>query len=359
MASLLSRIVEGECVAEMRRMEAGSVDMIFADPPYNLQLRGDLLRPDASLVDGVKDDWDKFASFADYDDFTRAWLMEARRLLKPDGTLWVIGAYHNIFRIGAALQDLGFWILNDVIWRKSNPMPNFRGRRFTNAHETLIWAARSKKSAYRFNYHALKVGNDDLQMRSDGWLIPICSGGERLRDCRGVKLHATQKPEALLHRVIVSATERDDLVMDIFCGTGTTGAVAKRLGRRFIGIERERVYVEAARERIRSVGSYGGEALEFMDRRRDEPRVPFGLLVEHRRIIPGSFLYDSLRRYRARVRADGSLSCGGETGSIHVLGARVQERLACNGWIFWHIERGRGLVPIDVVRREFRSEAGV
>src|SRR6266700_2587092 len=244
------RIVTGDCVAEMAKLPASSVDLIFADPPYNLQLQGDLKRPDDSKVDAVDDHWDKFSSFAAYDDFTRAWLIACRRVMKPNATLWVIGSYHNIFRVGAILQDLGFWILNDVVWRKTNPMPNFRGRRFTNAHETLIWAGRDPGAkGYTFNYEALKAGNDGVQVRSD-WTIPLCTGEERLKGSDGKKLHPTQKPEALVARILLASSRPDDLVLDPFCGSGTTGAVAKRLGRRFIGIEREDAYAAAAQRRI-------------------------------------------------------------------------------------------------------------
>src|SRR3954463_10138427 len=233
-----ARIIVGDCVAEMAKLPADSVDLVFADPPYNLQLQRDLKRPDDSKVDAVDDDWDQFASFAAYDAFTRAWLTACKRVLKPSGTLWVIGSYHNIFRVGTVLQDLGFWILNDIVWRKANPMPNFRGRRFTNAHETLIWAARSADAkGYTFNYEALKAGNEDCQFRSD-WFLPICTGAQRLKDGAGRKTHPTQKPEALLQRVLVSTTKPGDLVLDPFFGTGTTGAAAKRLGRAFLGIER-------------------------------------------------------------------------------------------------------------------------
>src|SRR3954468_11804100 len=248
-----SSILVGDCVAEMARLPAASVDLIFADPPYNLQLQGDLKRPDDSKGDAVDDSWNKFSSFSAYDDFTRAWLMAARRLMKPAATLWVIGSYHNIFRVGTILQDLGFWILNDVVWRKTNPMPNFRGRRFTNAHETLIWAAREPNAkGYTFNYEALKAGNDGVQMRSD-WTLSLCTGEERLKGQDGKKLHPTQKPESLLARVILSSSRPDDLVLDPFSGTGTTGAVARRLGRRFIGVERDADYAKAAEKRIAAI----------------------------------------------------------------------------------------------------------
>src|ERR1700681_3923228 len=287
------RIVVGECVAEMAKLPAASIDLVFADPPYNLQLQGDLKRPDDSRVDAVDDDWDKFSNFAAYDDFTRAWLTSCRRVMKPNATLWVIGSYHNIFRVGTILQDLGFWILNDVIWRKTNPMPNFRGRRFTNAHETLIWAARdAAKHNYTFNYEALKAGNDDIQMRSD-WLIPLCTGEERLKGRDGKKLHPTQKPEALLARVILAASRPDDLVLDPFCGTGTTGAVAQRLRRRFIGFERERECAAAAKKRIAAIEPMPEPALATFMTAREAPRVPFAVLIERGLVSPGARLVDA------------------------------------------------------------------
>ncbi|MGH6929860.1 MAG: DNA-methyltransferase, partial [Dongiaceae bacterium] len=241
-------ILVGDCIPILEGLPAASVDMIFADPPYNLQLENELLRPNNSVVDGVDEAWDRFDGFSDYDRFTAAWLGAARRVLKDDATLWVIGSYHNIYRVGARLQDLGFWILNDVVWRKTNPMPNFRGRRFTNAHETLIWCAKDKDARYTFNYAAMKALNDELQMRSD-WVIPICAGAEREKT-EGVKSHPTQKPEALLYRVLLACTNKGDVVLDPFFGTGTTGAVARRLGRKWIGIEREAKYVKVARARI-------------------------------------------------------------------------------------------------------------
>src|SRR5258708_3511303 len=299
------RIIAGDCLLAMAELPAASVDLVFADPPYNLQLSGELHRPDNSRVDGVEDAWDRFADFSEYDRFARAWLAPARRVLKPSGALWVIGSYHNVFRIGAAVQDLGFWILNDVIWRKTNPMPNFRGRRFTNAHETLLWCAHSKEARYTFNYEAMKALNDELQMRSD-WLIPLCGGPERLRDGDGKKAHPTQKPEALLHRILLASTRPGEIVLDPFFGTGTTGAVAKRLGRHFIGIEQDPAYVALARRRIASVLPAAGE-LVALDSRREAPRIPFGSLVERGLLQPGEVLVDAARRWRARVRADGSL----------------------------------------------------
>ncbi|MFV2092765.1 MAG: site-specific DNA-methyltransferase [Hyphomicrobiales bacterium] len=359
-------VLVGDCVKAMQAMPAESVDMIFADPPYNLQLGGDLLRPNNTVVDGVDDDWDRFAGFADYDRFSRGWLAAARAVMKPDATIWVIGSYHNIFRVGAMLQDLGFWILNDVVWRKTNPMPNFRGRRFTNAHETLIWAARDEKSRYTFNYDAMKALNDDLQMRSD-WVLPICSGGERLKTRAGTKAHPTQKPEALLHRVLLSSTNKDDLVLDPFFGTGTTGAVAKKLGRRWVGIERDRKYAKIAQARIAKVTPLDPQAMEITRSKRAEPRVPFGLLVERGMLEPGTTLYGPRQRHSAKIRADGTLvtsdtsGASDATGSIHKIGAHVQGLSACNGWTYWHYQSERGLAPIDnlrqVIRDEIRSSA--
>ncbi len=350
----IDTILVGDCVEHMNALPAGSVDLIFADPPYNLQLEQGLTRPDQSKVDAVDDDWDKFESFAAYDAFTRAWLAAARRVLKPDGALWVIGSYHNIFRVGTALQDLEFWLLNDVVWRKANPMPNFRGTRFTNAHETLIWAARGRKSRVTFNYEALKQANDETQMRSD-WLFPICSGGERLKD-GSAKVHPTQKPEALLYRVLSATTRPGDVVLDPFFGTGTTGAVAKKLGRRFIGIERDNAYVAAALGRIAAVRPLSGEALEPAPTRRSAPRIAFGSLVEMGLIEPGTMLSDQHRRYAALVKADGSLAAGPHTGSIHRVGALVQGAEACNGWTFWHFEREGRLDPIDRLRADVRAQ---
>jgi modification methylase len=352
----LDRVLIGECVAEMNRLPAESVDMVFADPPYNLQLKGGLLRPNQTEVDGVDEAWDKFDDFAAYDLFTEEWLSAARRLLKSDGTLWVIGSYHNIFRIGALLQDLGFWILNDIVWRKTNPMPNFRGRRFANAHETLIWCARDKSSRHTFNHDAMKALNDDLQMRSD-WLLPICGGPERLRDMNGRKSHPTQKPEALLHRVIMAATRPGEIVLDPFFGTGTTGAVAKRLGRRWIGIERDAGYARIAAERIDKVIAAANSKLLDSPARREQPRIPFGWLIERGLLEPGTVLTSFNRRWTAKVRADGTLATADFRGSIHQAGAHVQGLPACNGWQFWCFDTGEGkLQPIDLLRERLRAE---
>jgi modification methylase len=349
----LDQILIGDCLEELERLPAGSIDLIFADPPYNLQLSNELYRPNNSLVDAVDDDWDKFGSFAAYDDFTRAWLAACRRALKPAGSLWVIGSYHNIFRVGTHLQDLGYWILNDVIWRKTNPMPNFRGRRFTNAHETLIWASMGQKARYTFNYDSMKALNEDLQMRSD-WLLPICSGSERLKQ-EGRKTHPTQKPEALLHRVILAASNVGDVVLDPFSGSGTTAVVAKRLGRKFIGIERDKDYARAAKARLKALTPCDPDALQVAKGKRGEARIPFGTLVELGLILPGMALYDPAARHEAKVRADGSIACAGAQGSIHKIGAHVQGALACNGWTFWHYEAEGTLKPIDVLRAAARQ----
>jgi modification methylase len=352
----LDQVLLGDCVELMRMLPAASVHCVFADPPYNLQLRGELRRPDDSLVDGVDDDWDRFTDFAAYDQFTRDWLTECRRLLRKDGTLWVIGSYHNIFRIGAILQDLGFWVLNDVVWRKSNPMPNFRGRRFTNAHETMIWAARGRDARHRFNYQAMKALNDDIQMRSD-WLLPLCTGPERLRNQHGLKLHPTQKPEALLHRVLLASTSPGDIVLDPFLGTGTTATVAKRLQRHFIGIERHPAYAEAAIGRVRRTRPAANDGVAITPSKREAPRIPFGNLVESGMVPPGTVLRDRAGRVQATVMADGSVTAGAAQGSIHKIGALVQNAPSCNGWTFWHIERDGAPVVLDTLRAEYITAA--
>jgi modification methylase len=349
-----NQILAGDCIEVMASLPAASVDLVFADPPYNLQLKGELHRPDNSRVDAVDDAWDRFSSFADYDRFTRDWLAAARRVLKPHGAIWVIGSYHNIYRVGAAMQDAGFWLLNDVIWRKSNPMPNFRGKRLTNAHETLIWASRDEAARYTFNYEALKALNDGVQMRSD-WVLPLCTGHERLKDATGGKAHPTQKPEALLHRVLVATTNPGDVVLDPFFGTGTTGAVARMLGRDFVGIEREAAYREAAAERLARVRPFDASALQVSGSRRAEPRVPFGQVVERGMLRPGEVLVGP-RQQTARVRADGTLSADGITGSIHQVGAHLERAPSCNGWTYWHFRRDGQLIPIDFLRQQIRAE---
>ena len=349
-------ILQDDCVRAMDSLEANSVDLIFADPPYNLQLHGTLHRPDHSRVDGVDADWDKFASFEEYDHFTREWLASARRVLKKSGSLWVIGSYHNIFRIGSTLQDLGYWILNDVVWRKSNPMPNFQGTRFTNAHETLIWASYGEKTPYTFNYQALKTFNEDVQMRSD-WILPLCTGHERLKSNDGAKLHPTQKPESLLYRILLASSKTGDLVLDPFFGTGTTGAAAKRLRRNFIGIEQNLEYIEAAKERLKNIKPLDEGDLKLTTSDRNRPRIPFGVLLEQGLLAPGNRLYSPQKRHTARLRADGSLVCDDQTGSIHSLGARVQGTESCNGWEFWHFKNSKGsLQPIDFLRRQVRAQ---
>ncbi|WP_237155083.1 site-specific DNA-methyltransferase [Oryzibacter oryziterrae] len=357
-ADWIDKVFVGDCVSQLEKLPKHSVDIIFADPPYNLQLGGDLTRPDQSRVDAVDDDWDQFESFEAYDAFTRAWLLACRRVLKPTGTIWVIGSYHNIFRVGTIMQDLGFWVLNDIIWRKANPMPNFKGKRFTNAHETLIWASRDKEAkGITFNYEAMKAFNDDLQMRSD-WLLPICTGGERLKDEGGDKLHPTQKPEALLWRVLMSSSKPGDVMLDPFLGTGTSAAVAKRLGRHYVGIERERTYADHARARIDAVERAPDDGLSIVTPKRAEPRIPFGSLLEAGLIAPGARLCDAKRRHVATVRADGSVAVGSASGSIHRMGAHVQGLEACNGWTYWHVDTGRGLVSIDDLRARIRAEFG-
>ena len=351
-------ILIGDCVENMRKVPKGSVDCIFADPPYNLQLGGDLHRPNNSKVDAVDNDWDQFESLKAYDEFTREWLSAARDTLTDDGSIWVIGSYHNIFRLGYILQDMGFWILNDIIWRKSNPMPNFRGRRFTNAHETMIWASKSQKSKYYFNYDSMKALNEDLQMRSD-WYLPLCTGAERLKDENGKKAHPTQKPESLLSRVIMASTRKGDMVLDPFFGTGTTGAVAKKLGRSFIGLERDEVYADYAKKRIAAIDPLKDNLIDTKPKR-ELPRVPFGTLIERGLLEPGAVLTDSKKRHKATVHADGSIIIQNRIdnlrGSIHKMGAAVQEAPSCNGWTYWHYKDGKKSMPIDHLRAQIRAE---
>ena len=353
-------ILHGDCIEVMQGLPAGCVDLIFADPPYNLQLNGELWRPNTTRVDAVDDAWDRFDSFESYDAFTRAWLTAARRVLRPDGTLWVIGSYHNIYRVGAILQDLGYWILNDVVWVKTNPMPNFHGVRFTNAHETLIWASREKGARYTFNHHAMKPFNDDKQMRSD-WLLPICTGSERIR-VEGSKAHSTQKPEALLYRILLASSNPGDLVLDPFFGSGTTGAVAKVLHRDWLGIEREPAYIDLAQQRIDSVqpAPLDDEVFDVRDRRRAAKRVPFARLVESGYLQPGESLYFRQQRdVNALVRADGKLVHGKEVGSIHQLGKALAGG-PCNGWDHWYYEdEGGDLQPLDRLREQYRVEHGL
>ncbi len=353
-----NRVLVGDCIEIMSKLPSESVDLIFADPPYNLQLNGELQRPDESNVDGVKESWDKFDTFFEYDKYTNCWMQAARRILKPNGTIWVMGTYHNIFRLGYLMQNLGFWLLNDIVWRKVNPMPNFRGRRFTNAHETLIWASKSSNSKYTYNYEAMKSLNGDLQMRSD-WLIPICTGQERLKDKTGKKFHPTQKPENLLSRVVMSSSNIEDLVLDPFFGTGTTGAVAKKLRRNFIGIEQNAKYALEAEKRINLISEINSTDLIQTPRKILEPRIPFGFLLEQGLINPGELLHDYRNRWTARIRADGSLISKDKKGSIHAVGAHLQGLQACNGWTFWHIKRSGKFIPIDNLRHIARSANNV
>ena len=350
-----NEILLGDSLELLASLPDRSVDMVFADPPYNLQLSGELRRPNDSRVDGVDAAWDKFDGFASYDEFTWKWLDECRRVLKDDGTLWVIGSYHNIYRVGATLQDLGYWILNDVVWIKTNPMPNFRGRRFTNAHETMIWCARSADSKYTFNYEAMKALNEDLQMRSD-WVMPICTGHERLKNAEGAKAHPTQKPEALLHRAILAATNPGDIILDPFFGTGTTGAVAQKLGRKYLGLERDEAYAKVARKRLAQIPMAADISLLQTPSKRKEPRIPFGWLVERGLLEPGTVLHSHCRRWTAKVRADGTLIAANHRGSIHQVGAAVQGAESCNGWTFWYLPGDGKGVPIDLLRQKLRAE---
>lgn len=356
--TILNTVINADCVETMKKIADKSIDVIFADPPYNLQLGDALKRPDNTDVKGVYEEWDSFESIASYDTYTKEWMKQAHRILKDNGTIWVIGSYHNIFRVGYIMQDLGFWILNDIIWNKTNPMPNFKGTRFTNAHETLIWAAKSPKSKYTFNYEAMKAMNDDVQMRST-WEIPLCTGKERLKNNEtGEKLHPTQKPEALLYRVIMSSTNVGDTILDPFFGTGTTGAVAKRLGRNFIGVEKDATYINGALARIESVNlSVEEAALEYTCKRK-LPKVPFGAVLERGLISPGDVLYDEKKKLKAIVRSDGTIKFKNETGSIHQMGAVAQNSTTCNGWAYWHFvnKKNKKLEPIDELRQVIRSE---
>lgn len=354
--NILNTIINEDCVKVMNQMEENSVDMIFADPPYNLQLGENLTRPDNTNVSGVYEEWDSFESMAAYDEYTRKWLAAARRVLKDDGSIWVIGSYHNIFRVGYILQDLGFWILNDIIWNKVNPMPNFKGTRFTNAHETLIWAVKNPKAKYTFNYEAMKALNEDTQMRST-WEIPLCTGKERLKGEDGNKLHPTQKPEALLYRVIMSSSNVGDVILDPFFGTGTTGAVAKKLGRNYIGIEKDLTYIRGAENRLSEVVPITSDAaLEFSCKRK-QPRIPFGTVIERGLLTPGTFLYDSGRKHMAVIRSDGTVKSENAEGSIHQVGAAAQNAPACNGWVYWHFESpDKKLICIDELRQQVRGE---
>ena len=352
---ILNTIINADCIKTMNEMEEKSIDVIFADPPYNMQLGEMLLRPDNSVVNGVSEEWDSFESLSAYDEYTKQWLSAAHRVLKDNGTIWVIGSYHNIFRVGYILQNLGFWILNDVVWSKTNPMPNFKGTRFTNAHETMIWAVKNPKAKYTFNYEAMKALNDDTQMRSI-WEIPICTGKERLKNENGEKLHPTQKPEALLYRVLLASTRPGDIVLDPFFGTGTTGAMAKKMGRNFIGIERDAEYIKGAEKRIAEIKKINDEALEYTLKKK-QPRVPFGMVIERGMLSPGDKLSDFAEKHFAVIRADGSIKGENTEGSIHQVGAAAQNLSACNGWEYWFFkDKNRNLVCIDELRKQLRTE---
>ena len=350
-----NRIIQGDCVEVLKSLPNESVDLIFADPPYNLQLKKELKRPDNSKVNAVNDDWDKFSSFSEYDKFTYEWILECKRILKPNGTIWIIGSYHNIFRVGKTIQDLGFWILNDIIWRKSNPMPNFKGTRFTNAHENLIWASKSKKSKYTFNYQTMKYLNNNKQMRSD-WLINVCGGRERLKDKNNDKVHNAQKPEELLERIVLSSTKVNDIVLDPFFGTGTTGVICKKLGRKFIGIERNPYYLNEAKTRILKVKKVQTKNIEKNSYDVQQKRIAFSYLLEKGIIKPGNKLYDAKKIVKATVLQNGSLKFKKDTGSIHKIGAIVQNKHACNGWNFWYIQHKNRLISINEHRTYLREE---
>ncbi len=348
-----NKLINGDSLQELKKIPDETFDFIFADPPYNLQLRGELTRPDRSKVSAVNDKWDQFENFKKYDDFTYSWLSECKRILKKDGAIWVIGSYHNIFRVGTAIQNLGFWILNDVIWNKKNPMPNFRGTRFTNAHETLIWASKSEKSKYTFNYQSLKCLNDDLQMRSN-WELPICNGSERLKK-NGKKVHSTQKPEALLHRILLASTNKNDLVLDPFLGSGTTATVAKKLGRNYYGIEKEKIYFKAAEQRLKKAKPIEDDYLDTLQNGRSKPRIPFGSLVELGIIKPGTTIFDNKKKINAKIMADGSIKHAQTEGSIHKVAATILGTESCNGWTYWHYNLNGNAVPIDHLRQRLIS----
>lgn len=349
----LNRIYQGDSVELLKNIPDGSVDLIFADPPYNLQLNGELYRPNQTKVDAVDDDWDKFSSLREYDDFTMKWLKECHRIMKNTGSIWVIGTYHNIFRVGYIMQNLGFWILNDVIWIKTNPMPNFKGTRFNNAHETLIWATKSQKSKYTFHYYSMKVMNDDLQMRSD-WLIPICQGSERIK-INGKKAHSTQKPEELLYRIIIATSNPDDIVLDPFSGSGTTAAVSKKLGRNYIAFEKDPFYIQIANDRLKTIKPIPKQFLEYKIERK-RAKVSFGNLIEKGYIEIGEYLYSKDKKYCAQVMSDGSITYQQHTGSIHKLSAFILNKEKNNGWTFWYVKRNNKLILIDDLRTDYEKK---
>jgi len=354
MSKFLNKIINDDSLEILKKIPNKTFDLVFADPPYNLQIGKNLKRPDSSKVNGVNDKWDQFKNFKDYDDFCKAWLIECKRILKDNGSIWVIGSYHNIFRLGYLLQNLDYWILNDVIWRKNNPMPNFKGTRFTNAHETLIWASKNKKSKCTFNYQSLKCLNDDLQMRSD-WTFPICSGKERLKK-NGKKVHSTQKPEALLHRIILATTNKDDSILDPFLGTGTSAVMAKKLGRKYFGIEKDKKYFEAADERINKTKIIEESYLDTLENNKSKPRVPFGSLVELGIIRPGTNIFDQKKKVNAKIMADGSIKHSSGEGSIHKVAAKILGTESCNGWNYWYYNIKGSIKPIDNLRQMFLSK---
>ena len=354
MSKFLNKIINGCSLKVLKKIPSKSFDLVFADPPYNLQIREKLKRPDESKVYGVDDQWDKFKNFQHYDDFCKEWLSECKRILKDDGGIWVMGSYHNIFRLGYLMQNLDYWILNDVIWRKNNPMPNFKGTRFTNAHETLIWASKRKSSKYTFNYQSLKCLNDDLQMRSD-WMLPICSGKERLKR-NGKKVHATQKPESLLHRIILATTNKNDAILDPFLGTGTSAVVAKKLGRKYFGIENNKRYFDVANDRINKTKTIEESYLDTLENNKSKPRVPFGSLVELGIIKPGTSIFDQKKKINAKIMADGSIKHSSTEGSIHKVAAKILGTESCNGWTYWHCNINGSIKPINDLRQKFLSK---
>ena len=355
MSQIINQIVNGNSLKEIKKIPDKSFDLVFADPPYNMQIGETLTRPDSSKVNGVNDKWDQFNSFREYDEFCKSWLKECKRILKDNGSIWVIGSYHNIFRLGYHLQNLNYWLLNDVIWRKNNPMPNFRGTRFTNAHETLIWASKSENSKYTFNYQSLKCLNDDLQMRSN-WDLPICNGTERLKK-NGKKVHSTQKPEALLHRILLATSNKDDLILDPFLGSGTTATVAKKLSRNYYGIEKEKSYFKAAEQRLKNTKPIEDHYLDTLKNNKSKPRIPFGSLVELGIIKPGTIIFDNKKKISAKIMVDGSIKHAQTEGSIHKVAATILGAESCNGWTYWHCELGNTFVPIDNLRQKFLSKS--
>jgi len=348
-----NKILNANCINELKKVPEKSFDLIFADPPYNLQIGKKLKRPDDTEVNGVKDKWDQFKSFEEYDNFSKEWLTECKRVLKDNGTIWVIGSYHNIFRLGYHIQNLGYWILNDVIWKKNNPMPNFRGTRFTNAHETLIWASKNKNSKYTFNYQSVKCLNDDLQMRSD-WNLPICSGSERIKK-NGKKVHSTQKPESLLYRVLLASTNKGDFVFDPFLGTGTTAITAKKMGRNYFGIEKEKKYFKIAKQRLEKTLKIEDHYLDTIKNNKSKPRIPFGTLVELGIVKPGMNIFDQKKRINAKIMADGSIKYNNSEGSIHKVAAKIIGAESCNGWTYWHCNMDGTIVQLDSLRQRLIS----